>query len=125
MRRVAVLGLGMLVLTGCTAAAGAGGDTVVAAVAPVDGAEPHEVVQGTVTQVDATGDRVHVDVWIVWAPVLRAERRTVEVAIDPATRFVPTASRTRLRAGDQVQVSLSPGRPDLPHAAEVTLLDLD
>jgi len=115
----------MLVLTGCAAAAGAGGDTVVAAVGPVDGAEPHEVVQGTVTSVDATGDRVHVDVWIVWAPVLRAERRTVEVAIDPATRFVPTAARTRLRAGDQVQVSLSPGGPDLPHASEVTLLDLD
>ncbi len=121
--RVAVLWLGMLVLTGCAAAAAPRDGRVVAAVAPVEGGEPHEVVQGTVTRVDT--DRVHVDVRIVWAPVLRADNRTVEVSVGPVTRFVPAAFRSRLQPGDEVQVSLAAGQHDHPHAQQITVLDLD
>ena len=124
MRRVAVLALGMLVLTGC-AAAEAGDGEVVTAVAPMASGEPHEVVQGTVTRVEAETGRIHLDVWMVWAPVLRAERRAVEVSVGPVTRFVPAAFRTRLQPGDEVQVSLAPGEHDLLHASEITVLDLD
>lgn len=113
MRRVAVLGLGMLVLTGGAAAA------------PVDGGEPREVVQGTVTRVDPETDRVHVDVWMVWAPDPRAERRSVEISVGPGTRFVPATFRARLQPGDEVQVSLAPGRHEHRHAQQITVLDLD
>jgi hypothetical protein len=124
-RRAGLLGLGLLVLTGCTATSHAGGGTVVAAVAPADAAEGREIVQGTVTKVEPEADLVHVEVRLVWAPVLRAERRTVEASVGPATRFVPDAFRTRLQPGDEVQVSLAPGEDDHPFAAEITVLDLE
>ncbi len=125
MHRFAVLGLGLLLLTGCTAATRAGSGTVVAAVAPGDGAEGREVVQGTVTKVEPEANRVHVEVRLVWAPVLRAEHRTVAVSVGPVTRFVPAAFRTRLRPGDEVQVAMAPGEDASPHASEITVLDLD
>jgi hypothetical protein len=127
-RRVAVLGLGLLVLSGCAAATRPGNGTVVAAVAPAgaaEGGEGREVVQGTVTKVEPEANLVHLDVRLVWAPVLRAEHRAVEATVGPLTRFVPEAFRTRLQPGDEVQVSLAPGEDDHPYAAEITVLDLE
>jgi hypothetical protein len=125
-RRLAVLGLGLLVLTGCgSAATQVGNGTVVAAVAPADGGQEREVVQGTVVELEPEANRVHVEVRLVWAPVLRAENRTVVASVGPVTRFVPAAFRTRLRPGDEVQVALAPGDGDTPHAAEITVLDLE
>ncbi len=126
MRRLAVVGLGLLALTGCgTAATRAGNGTVVAAVAPAEGGQGREVVQGTVVEMEPEANRVHVDVRVVWAPVLRAEHRTVVASVGPVTRFVPAGFRTRLRPGDEVQVALTPGEGDTPHAAEITVLDLE
>ncbi len=124
MHRLAVLGLGLILSAGCTAASQAGDATVLAAVSPTE-AGGREVVQGTVTKVDPVTGRVHLDIRLVWAPVLRAEHRSVEVSVGPVTRFVPAAFRTRLRAGDEVQVSLSTGEHDHPHASEITVLDLE
>lgn len=125
LRAILGLGLGLLMSAGCTAATEAGERTVVAGVAPTEEAGGREVVQGTVTEVDPVTGRVHLDIRIVWAPVLRAEHRRVEVSVDPVTRFVPPTFRTRLQAGDEVQVSLSPGVHDHLHASEVTVLDLE
>ena len=125
MRRLALPALALLVLSGCTAASGAQSDEVVEAVGPADAATVREVVQGTVTRVAPAGDRLEVLVRLVWAPVLRAENRTVEVHVAPVTRFVPDAFRTRLQPGDDVQVSLVTGDARGPHAAEITVLDLD
>ena len=124
-RRLALPALALLVLSGCTAASGAQGDEVVEAVAPADLATGREVVQGTVTSVVPSGDRLEVLVRLVWAPVLRAENRTVEVHVAPVTRFVPAGFRTRLQAGDEVQVSLATEDAGRPQAAEITVLDLD
>ncbi len=124
MRRLALPAFAILVLSGCTAASGAQSGTVVET-APPAGADGHELVQGTVIRVDPTGDRLEMVVRMVWAPVLRADDRTVEVHIAPVTRFVPTAFRTRLQVGDEVQVSLATGDGDRRHAAEITVLDLD
>ena len=125
MRRLALPAFAILVLSGCTAASGAQSSTVVESAGPPAGADGHELVQGTVVRVDPAGDRLEMVVRMVWAPVLRADDRTVEVHIAPVTRFVPAAFRTRLQVGDEVQVSLATGDGDRRHAAEITVLDLD
>lgn len=122
---MAVIGLGMIVLSISTAATGTGRGTVVAAAAPVDGGESRQVVQGTVTRVDPGAGRAQIAVWIVWAPVLRVEDRTLEVSIGPATRFLPPAFGGRIRAGDEVQVSLVRGRDGRLQESKITVLDLD
>ena len=125
MRRLAPVAVALLVLSGCAGAADAGRSTVVAAVSPSGGGGDLEVLQGTVTRVADGGDRVEVLVRVVWAPVLRAENRALEVHIGEVTRFVPAASRSRLREGDEVQVSLPTGSSEGFPAAEIALLDLD
>lgn len=83
------------------------------------------MLQGTVTGVAEAGDRVEVHVRVAWAPVLRAEDRTLEVHIGPVTRFVPAALRTGLHEGDEVQVSVPAGDSDRLHASEIAVLDID
>ena len=131
MRRLAPALLGLLALTACGGGVQPGPGAVVAAVAPGEPSgeveeppAPFEILQGTVVGVAEGGDRVEVQVRIAWAPVLRAENRTLEVSVGPVTRFVPAAFRSRLQAGDEVQVSLPTGAPH-HHASEIAVLDLD
>lgn len=133
MRRLAPAVVGLLAMAGCAGSTGPGPTAEVASVGSVDvaggdaGVEV-EVLQGTVTGVADTGDRVEVLVRLAWAPVLRAENRTLQVHIGPGTRFLPGASRHRLREGDEVQVSVPSATPETGSpgpAAEITLLDLD
>ncbi len=134
MRRLAPAVLGLLVMAGCAGSTGHGPTAEVASVGPVDVAADDpggevEVLQGTVTGVADAGDRVELLVRLAWAPVLRAENRTLEVHIGPVTRFVPATFRDRLREGDEVQVRVpsaavpetGPAHP----APEIALLDLD
>ena len=130
MRRLAPALLGLLALTACGGGVRSGPGAVVA-VAPGEPAGeveepdgPVELLQGTVTGVAEGGDRVDVRVRIAWAPVLRAENRTLEVSVGPVTRFVPAAFRSRLQPGDEVQVSLPTGVPH-HHASEIAVLDLE
>lgn len=141
MRRLTPAVLGLLALTGSAGSTGASPTAEVASVGPVDVAsvgpvdvavgDPGakvEVLQGTVTGVADAGERVEVLVRMAWAPVLRAENRTLEVHVGPVTRFVPSTARGGLRAGDEVQVRVplptapeaGPTRP----ASEIALLDL-
>ena len=134
MRRLAPAVLGLLALAGCAGSTGPGPTAEVASVGPVDVAgDPGvevEVLQGTVTRVADAGDRVEVHVRLAWAPVLRAENRTLEVQVGPMTRFVPATGRGGLRQGDEVQLrvpsdSTDGAGGDLPRpASEIALLDL-
>ena len=126
MRRLAPVTVALVVLTGCAASADPGDDTVVVAESPGGSVgDDLEVLQGTVTGVADAGDRVEVHVRVAWAPVLRAENRTLEVHVGAVTRFVPAGFRSRLREGDEVQVSLPRGGTDGIPAAEIAVLDLD
>ena len=130
MRRIALVAVGLVLLTGCAASHDPGAGEVVAAEGPAENpageaAGAVEILQGTVTGVADAGDRLQLLVRLAWAPVLRAENRTVEVHIGPHTRFVPPGYGSRLHEGDDVQVRLPMGEPDRPHATEIAVLDLD
>ncbi len=125
MRRLGLVAVGLALLTGCAASAATGTDEVVAAAGAGDRPPGElEVLQGTVTGVAEDGSRVEVLVRLAWAPVLRAENRTLEVHVGAVTQFVPAGFRSRLREGDEVQVSIPLGEADRPQAAEIAVLDL-
>jgi len=125
-RRLAPVAVALLALTGCAGLTGVGRGHLVATESPAGGGgDDHEVLQGTVTGVAEAGDRVELLVRVAWAPVLRAENRTVDVHIGAVTRFVPAGFRSELREGDEVQVSLPLASSGGLPASEIAVLDLD
>ena len=93
---------------------------------PPTTAGPSESFQGAVTAIDLVAGEVVVDVQIVWAPVIKADRHERRVTVDPQTRWEPSTNTLAvLRNGDEIQVE-AVGAPDGTwQARRVQLFDID
>lgn len=93
---------------------------------PSTTAGPSESFQGAVAAIDFEAGELVVDVQIVWAPVIKAERQERRVTVGPQTRWEPApTSLALLRVGDEVQVE-GVGAPDGTwEARTVQLFDID
>ena len=93
---------------------------------PPSAAGPAESFQGAVASIDPVTNELVVNVQIVWAPVIKADRHERRVAVGPQTRWQPAATGLDLlRVGDEVQVE-AVSRPDGTwEARQVQLFDID
>ena len=123
----AAVGLSAAILVGC----GPGTTVEVSASAsrppaPPTTTGPTEKFQGAVATIDLGANELVVDVKIVWAPVIKAERQERRVAVGPQTRWEPAGTGlAALRQGDEVQVEAASGPDETWEARQVQLFDID
>ena len=93
---------------------------------PPTAAGPAETFEGAVAAIDTASEELVVDVQIVWAPVLKAERGARRVALGPQTRWEPAGTALAvLRVGDEVQVDAVIGPDGIWEARQLQLFDID
>ena len=127
-RMLVAVGLSAVLLAGCgrasTVEVSASGSLPPAPPSTAGG--PTESFQGAVASIDPVTNELVVNVQIVWAPVIKADRHERRVAVGPQTRWQPAATGLDLlRVGDEVQVE-AVSRPDGTwEARQVQLFDID
>ena len=93
---------------------------------PPTAAGPTESFQGAVAAIDLVAEELLVDVQILWAPVIKADRHERRVTVGPETRWEPSAtSLVLLREGDEVQVEAVSAPDGTWEARQVQLFDID
>ena len=125
---IAAVGLLAALLVGCSRATtvevSASGS--VPSAPPPTTAGPTESFQGAVKAIDLAAGELVVDVQIVWAPVIKAERQERRVAVGPQTRWEPLRTTLALLGpGDEVQVEAVLGPDGTWEARQVQLFDID
>ncbi len=94
--------------------------------APPTTAAPTESFQGAVAAIDLPSEELVVNVQIVWAPVLKADRHERRVAVGPQTRWEPAGTTLALlRVGDEIQVQAAVAADGTWEAGQVQLFDVD
>jgi hypothetical protein len=125
---LAAVGLCAALLAGCSRATTVevSASASVPPAPPPTAAGPAETFQGAVASIDTTNKELVVDVQIVWAPVLKAERGERRVALAPQTRWEPAGTTLALlRLGDEVQVEAVIGPDGIWEARQLQLFDID
>ncbi|HEX2048928.1 MAG TPA: DUF5666 domain-containing protein [Acidimicrobiales bacterium] len=127
-RVLAAVALCAALFAGCSRAA----TVEVSASAPLPAAPlttaagPTETFQGALAAVDVSAEELVVDVQIVWAPVLKADRHQRTVTVGPHTSWEPGGTALAvLRVGDEVQVEAVSGPDGTWDARQVQLFDID
>jgi hypothetical protein len=127
-RVLAAVGLCAALLVGCSRASTVevSASASVPPGPPPTAAGPTETFQGSVAAIDVPGEALVMDVQIVWAPVLRAERGERRLALGPQTTWEPAGTALAvLRVGDEIQVEAAIGPDGTWEARQVQLFDVD
>ena len=127
-RVLAAVGLCAVLLAGCsrTNTVEVSASASLPPAPPPTAAGPAETFQGALAAVDVANEELVVDVQIVWAPVLKAERGERRVALGPQTRWEPAGTTLALlRVGDEVQVEAVIGPDGIWEARQLQLFDID
>jgi hypothetical protein len=127
-RVLAAIGLCAALLAGCSRASTVqvSASASLPPAPPPTAAGPVETFQGAVGSLDVPAGELVVNVQIVWAPVLKAERGERRVAVGPHTLWEPAGTALALlRVGDEVQVEAVMGPDGIWEARQVQLFDID
>lgn len=127
-RVLAAVGLCAALLVGCSRSSTVevSASAAVPPGPPPTAAGPTETFQGSVAAIDVTAEELVMDVQIVWAPVLKAERGDRRVALGPQTSWEPAGiTLALLRVGDEIQVEAAMGPDGTWEARQVQLFDID
>ncbi len=126
-RLLAAVGLFAALLVGCSrATVEVSASASLPPAPPPTAAGPTESFQGAVASIDLVAEELLVDVQILWAPVIKADRHERRVTVSPQTRWEPSAtSLALLREGDEVQVEAVSAPDGTWEARQVQLFDID